>query len=150
MAVVVEAAGEAARGLLAAEVEEELGGGGEEDVMPGEDGLVGDVLGDHRLAEALRGDEDEVAGRGEEVEAERGLDGGAVDAVRPGPVEGVHRGEAAEAAAEEAPFEAAPGPVLLFVGRRGARAAGSGSSGAWWRGRRGRPGGRRCGAARGV
>ena len=34
---------------------------------------------------------------------------------RPGPVEGVHRGEAAEAAAEEATFEAALGPGLLFA-----------------------------------
>ena len=114
LAVVVEPAREAARGLLAAEIEQELGGGGEEDVMAGEHRLVRDVLGDHRLAEALGGDEDEVAAGGEEVEAQGGLDGGAVDARGPGPVEVGHRGEAAEATAQEAAFEAAAGAFLLF------------------------------------
>src|SRR5712692_4627606 len=69
--------------------------------MAREDGLVRDVLGDHGLAEALGGDEDAIAPGGDEVEAERGLDGGAVDARGPRPVEGVHGGEAPEAAAQQ-------------------------------------------------
>ena len=75
---------------------------------------MGDVLGDHRLAESLRGDQDQIAGLGQEVQAQGRLDGGPVEAFGPGPVEGVHRGEAAEAAAEEAPFEAPAGPFLLL------------------------------------
>jgi len=82
--------------------------------MPREDGLVGDVLGDHRFAEPLGGDEDAVAAGGEEVEVQRGFDGGALDARGPAPVEGLHGGEAAEAAAEQAAFEAAAGALLLF------------------------------------
>ena len=82
--------------------------------MTREDRLVRDVLGDHRLAQALGGDQDEVAAGGEEVEAERGLDDGAVDGGGPGPVEGVHRGEATEATAEQAPLEAAAGAFLLL------------------------------------
>ncbi len=116
LAVVVQPAGQTARRVLAAEVEQELGGGGEEDVMPGEHRLVGDVLGDHRLPQPLGRDEDQIAGVGEKLQPERGLDGGPVDALRPRPVKRAHRGEAAEAAAEQAPFEAAPGPFLLFVG----------------------------------
>ena len=105
---------EAAGGLLAAEIEEELGGGREQHVVPGQHRLVGDVLGDHRLAEALGRDEDEVVAGGEEVEVERRLDGGAVNPGRPGPVEGVYRGEAADPTAEETALEAAAGAVLLF------------------------------------
>ena len=82
--------------------------------MPREDRLVRDVLGDHRLAEALGGDQDEVAGLGQKLQAQGGLDGGAVEAFGPGPVKSVHRGEAAEAAAEEAPFETPAGPFLLL------------------------------------
>jgi hypothetical protein len=82
--------------------------------MPGEDRLVCDVLGDHRLAEALGRDEDEVAAGGEEVEVECRLDGGAVNPGGPGPIEGVHRGEAADPTAQEAAFEAAAGAFQLF------------------------------------
>ena len=46
---------------------------------------------------------------------ERGLDGGAVDALGPGPVEVAHGGEAAEAAAGEAAFEAAARALLLLA-----------------------------------
>ena len=59
-------------------------------------------------------DEHAVAAGGEEVEAERGLDGGAVDARGPGPVEGLHGRDAAEAAAEQAALEAAAGAFLLL------------------------------------
>jgi hypothetical protein len=73
-----------------------------------------DVLGNHRLAEALGGDEDDVAGVGEEVEMQDGLDGGAVDTLGPVPVEVAYGQEAAEAAAEQAAFEAAAGAFLLL------------------------------------
>src|SRR5690606_29522781 len=79
LGVVPEAPLEAATGLLGAEIEEHLRGGGEQHRVPGEDGLMGDVLSDHRLAEALRRDEDDVACRAEEVQADRGLDERAVD-----------------------------------------------------------------------
>src|SRR5439155_1105940 len=79
----------------------------EEDGVAGAHGLVADVLRDHGLAEALVGDKDDVAGFGEEVEAERGLDGLAVDPFRPRPVEVGHGLEAPEARAGEAALEAA-------------------------------------------
>jgi hypothetical protein len=56
-----------------------------------------------------------VARVGEEVEPEHGLDGGVVDAFGPRPVEVAHRGEAADAAAGEAAFEAATGAFLLLT-----------------------------------
>ena len=45
---------------------------------------------------------------------ERGLDGGAVDPRGPRPVKGLHGRDAAEAAAEQAAFEAAAGAFLLL------------------------------------
>jgi hypothetical protein len=50
-AVVAEAAVESAGRVLGGEIEEEPGGGDEEDRVSGQNGIVGDVLGDHRLAE---------------------------------------------------------------------------------------------------
>ena len=45
---------------------------------------------------------------------ERGLDGGAIDPRGPGPVESLHGRDAAEAAAEQAAFEAAARAFLLL------------------------------------
>src|SRR5947209_3062619 len=80
LAVVVQPAGQAARRLLTAEVEEELGGGGEEHVVAGEHRGVRDVLGEHRRAEALGRDEDDIAGLGKEVKAQGGLAARSLDA----------------------------------------------------------------------
>ena len=53
---------------------------------------MGDVLGDHGFAQALRGDEHDVAGLGDEFETQRGLDDGvAVDGAGPVPVEVAER-----------------------------------------------------------
>jgi hypothetical protein len=64
---------------------------------------------------ALRRDQHHVARVGEKVEPQGGVDGGAVDALGPGPIELAHRREAADAAASEATLEAPAGPFLLFV-----------------------------------
>ena len=76
---------------------------------------MGDVLRDHCFAEALGRHEDDVARAGEEVEPQRGLDRRAVEALGPRPVEVTHRGEAAEAAAEQAALEAAARALLLLA-----------------------------------
>src|SRR5439155_13811090 len=52
---------------------------------------------------------------GEEVEAQHGLDGGAVEALGPGPIELGHGDEAADARAGEAAFETAAGALLLLA-----------------------------------
>ncbi len=85
----------------------------EEDRATLEDGLVREVLRDHRLTQALRGDEHDVARVGEVVAGESALDELAVDLGRPGPVEVDHRLEAAEVAVREATLQAASGAVLL-------------------------------------
>jgi hypothetical protein len=112
--VVGEAPRKGAGGLLSTEVEQELGGGGEEHVGAGEDGGVRDVLGNHRFAQALRRDQHDIARVNEGVEPEHGLDGGAVDPLGPGPVEVAHGGEAADAAAGETALEAAARALLLL------------------------------------
>jgi len=96
--------------------EQELRGGEEEDPMPSEHGLMGEVLRDHCFAQALGRDEDEVAGGREELEAEGRLDGGTIDAGRPGPVEIGHRGKASDPRPRQAAFEATPGAFLLLLG----------------------------------
>jgi hypothetical protein len=78
---------------------------------------VDDVLSDHRLAETLRSDDHDVAGAVEEFETDRRIDGVAVDALGPGPVELGDRFEAAELTAFEAAVEAVLG-ALAKLGLR--------------------------------
>ena len=66
--VVPQAAFERAGGLLSVEVKQQVGGGGEESGVSGEDGLVGNVLRQHCFPQALRTNEDDVLATGEEIE----------------------------------------------------------------------------------
>jgi hypothetical protein len=79
--------------------------------VAGEQRGMGDVLGDHRLAKALGRDEHDVARAVEEVELHRGLDGLAVDAARPVPIEVRERLEGPEPRATDATLEALLGPL---------------------------------------
>ena len=63
----------------------------------------------------MRRDQHHIVRLGEEVQLQRGVDGGAVDTFGPGPVELTHRGEAADPGPGQAAFQAAPGALLLFV-----------------------------------
>ncbi len=101
---------------------EHVAGGGEAHGVAAEQRVVGEVLGDHRLADAVGADEDDVGGLGEEVEGEEFLDGAAVDLLRPLPVEVGHGFEGAEAGVLEAPLEAAPLAFALPRSRAGAGA----------------------------
>ena len=74
--------------------------------MSGEDGLVGDVLGEHGLAEALGADEDDVLAAGEEVEGEDAFEGGAVEGGRPVPVPVGEGLEATQSGAGESALDA--------------------------------------------
>ncbi len=94
------------------QVVEDLGGGAEEDGEAVEDGLVGDVLGDHGLAQSVGAEQDEVVALADEIEGERALEGFAVDALGPVPVEIGHGLEATQAGALEATFEAAASAFL--------------------------------------
>src|SRR5450432_3934116 len=114
LCVVVEAPLECAGGFLAAEVEQELGSGQEENGASGEDRAVRDILGDHRLSESPGGDEDDVAGALEEVERGDRFDQGAVDGRGPVPVEVGEGFELLEARARAATFQTTTGTVLLF------------------------------------
>jgi len=84
---VLQPALKGASGFLTAQVEQHLRGGDEERGVALLHRLMRDVLRDHRLAEPLRGDEDDVAILGEEVEAHGSFDGVPVDAGRPVPLE---------------------------------------------------------------
>jgi hypothetical protein len=100
--------------LLSAEVEQELGGGKEERGAPGKDGSMGEILGDHGLAQSSGGDEHDVAYPLEEVEREQGLDQRAIDLGGPIPIEVGHRLEFLQARARHSTLQAAASAVLLF------------------------------------
>ena len=114
--VVAEASFEGAGGLLSVEVEQEVGGGGEEGGVSGEDGLVGDVLGEHGLAESLGSDEDDVLAAGEEVEGEDAFEGRSVEGGRPVPVPVGEGLEATQSGAGESALDAAALSVFELGG----------------------------------
>ena len=95
---------------------------------------MGDVLGEHGLAEALGPDEDDVLAAGEEVEGEDAFEGGSVEGGGPVPVpvgEGLEAseacaGESALDAAALSVFELGAGDVFEHHGRAPAFAGGCG------------------------
>ena len=79
--------------------------------MPGEDGLVGDVLRQHCFPQALRTDKDHVLAAVKEVEGKDAFDGRAVERGRPFPIPVGERLETAEAGSGESALDA----TALFV-----------------------------------
>ncbi len=114
VAVVTELGVQGAGGFLGAKVEEKLSRREEEDGVTGQDGLIGDILSDHGLAQALGGHQNEVAVLAQEVELQSGLDRLAIDLLGPAPVEVGHGFEAADLAAGQAPFQASPGAFRVL------------------------------------
>ena len=84
--------------------------------MAADDGLVGEVLEDHGLTDAVGADEHGVVARSEEAEAEELVDGLAVDLLGLGPVEVGHGLESGDAGVLEAAFEAALVALALLDG----------------------------------
>ena len=83
--------------------------------MAAEQGLVGEVLGDHRLAQAGGTDQDHIGGLGEEPEREQILNLLAVDVFWPVPVEVAHRLELGDLGVSDATFEAAALPLVVLA-----------------------------------
>ena len=104
--VVVEAPLKGAGGLLAIEIEQQVRGRDEARAVAGQDDLMDDVLGEHRFAEALGADQEDILGAGKEVE------GGAVERGRPVPVPVGDGFDAAEAGGGEPAFDTAALPLL--------------------------------------
>ena len=94
--VVAEPAFEGAGGLLAIEIEQQVRRGDKARAVAGQDDLMDDVLGEHRLAEALGTDQEDVLGAVEEVEGEDPFERGPVERGRPVPVPVGDRCEATE------------------------------------------------------
>ena len=75
--------------------------------MAGQHGGVADVLGDHRFAQTVAADQDQVAGFGEEVQREGAFDNVAFDLGGPGPIEVGHGLELLDADDAQAALQAA-------------------------------------------
>ena len=87
-------------------------------MWPCDQRLVGDVLRQGGLADAVGADQDDVGGLLEEVERHQRLDGGAVAALGPGPVEVAERFEAADPRLVQPPLQAAAVAFLFFPGQQ--------------------------------
>ena len=109
-----QAPGQRRIGVLGGEFVEHVGGVDEACGMAAKHGLMGEVLGQHGLAQAVGSDEHDVGRLIEEGEGEQLLDEGAVDIGGPVPVEVGERFEGANLGIVEAPFEATPGALVLF------------------------------------
>src|SRR5215470_17611671 len=96
------------------EIAEHVTGGGEQHGMAGGDGLVGDVLGDHRLAEPVGRDQDDVAWFLEELERHERLDRPTIALPGPSPIEVAQGLEGSDMGLCQAPLERATGALLFF------------------------------------
>src|SRR5262249_31223790 len=96
------------------EITEHMAGGGKQHGMTGDDGLVSDILGDHRLAESVWCNEDHVAWLLEEVEGHQRFDCRSVTALGPSPIEVAQRLEAADMGFSQPSLERASCTLLLF------------------------------------
>ena len=85
--VAAEAVLERACGLLAREVENRVSGGEEARRVAGQDGLVDQILSEHRLAEPVRGDDDDVFALDQKVEGQDAFDGRPMNMRGPFPFE---------------------------------------------------------------
>ena len=114
LCVVVEAAAQRGVAVQCSKIAKQAARSGEQCGVSCEQRLVGDVLNDHRLADAVRADHDAVAGVLEEVERHQRFDSSTVTHLRPVPVEVAQRLEAADPGLAQAPLQAATGAFLLF------------------------------------
>jgi len=97
---------ERAGGVLAGEVEDEIGGGDQPGRVTGEDRLMDEILGEQRLTEAVGRDDDHVFALREKVEREDAFDRRPMELGRPGPFKIGQRFEAAESRIVEPAFDA--------------------------------------------
>src|SRR4051794_25143430 len=77
-------------------------------------GLVGDVLCQHRLADAVRADQHDVGGLAKELERHQRIDAEAIAALGPIPVEVAERLEATDMSRAQPSLQAAAGALLLL------------------------------------
>jgi hypothetical protein len=95
-----------------------VGGEREAGGMPVQHGLVEDVFHQHRLAEAIRADQDDIGGFADEAEGEDFLDERPIALGGPRPVEVGDWLEDADACILEPPLEAAPCSLSLLDGEQ--------------------------------
>ena len=90
------------------------------------DGLVGNILRQGRLADSVGADQDCVGGVVEEFERHQGFDGGLVAAFWPCPIEVAQGFEAADMSIFEAALQAAASALLLLPFDEGVEPSGGG------------------------
>ena len=106
--------GEGRIGVLSGEFVEHVRGHGESGGEAVEHGVVEEILDEHRLADPVRADENDVGGVVDEGQREQLLDEGAVDAFGPDPVEVGDGFEGADAGVGQAAFEGAAFAFAVF------------------------------------
>src|SRR5262249_43048086 len=91
---------------------EQVGGWGKKNRVTRQDGLMGDVPGNHGLAETVGPDEDQIAAFADKVEGEGALDHVPLDLCGPVPIEIGHGLESAQLGALKPALEAATTPLF--------------------------------------
>lgn len=110
--VMAQATAQGAVTLLRGEITQHVCGGGKQDTVASEKRLMGDILGDHGLANAIGADQNEVGGILEELQRQPLRDGVPIAGLRPGPVEVSQGFEVAEPGGLEATLQ----PALAAFG----------------------------------
>ena len=95
-------------------IAEQLARAGEQNVVSLDQRLMGDVLGNGRLADTVWADQHDVGGVFEELQRHQRVDGGPIAAFGPRPVEVAKRFEAADMHGEQPAFQTAAGAFLLL------------------------------------
>ena len=101
---------------MSREVGEHVAGRGEADGVATRDRMMGDVLDDHRLADAVWPDEHAVMAGLQKSEAEELVDRLSVDLLWPRPIEVDHGLDGADAGVPQTPLEPALLPLALLDG----------------------------------
>ena len=101
---------------------------------------VADVLGNHRFAQTVATDQDQVAGFGEEVQGESAFDNVALDLGGPGPIEVGHGLKLLDLGDAEPPLQAAVRAFGRTRSAPGVPESGAETSVVWWPAPESRPG----------
>ena len=112
--VMAQTAAQGGIAIQCREITEQLAGAGEQHGMALDQRLVGYVLCQHRLTDAVRADQHDVGCVAKELERHQRIDGDAVAAFWPTPVEVADWLKAADASGTQPALQAAAGALLLL------------------------------------
>jgi len=101
-------------GRIALQMFDDIRGRAKQDGVPGHDGRMSDVFGDHRFPEPIATKHDEIAALLDKIQCESALDNVAIYFLRPVPIEVGHRFEVSNAGESQTILQTQAGAFLAF------------------------------------